>query len=167
LGKIMGKGVVIGKNVKIGAGTVIWNYVVILDNTQIGERCRIGSFTEIGSDVTIGDDTIIQAHCTISHMCKIGSRVFIGPNSSLLNDKFPHSRHIMPLTPCIIEDDVTIGGGVIILPNVTVHSNSIVAAGSIVTKDVPSGYVVKGIPARIYMTIDEYMEKRREFARKH
>ncbi|MEM2779985.1 MAG: DapH/DapD/GlmU-related protein [Candidatus Bathyarchaeia archaeon] len=156
----VGKGVIIGENVQFGKDVTIWNYVVIGDNTRIGDRTRIGSFCDIGRYVVIGENCIIQAHVTISNECQIGDNVFIGPNTSLLNDKFPHSRC---LTPSIIRSNVVIGGCVTILPNVTVYENSVIAAGSVVTKDVPPNTVVKGIPAKPMMTRQEYENKRREF----
>jgi acetyltransferase-like isoleucine patch superfamily enzyme len=156
----MGEGVIIGKNVQFGKNIVIWNYVVIGDNTKIGDETRIGSFCDIGRDVVIGKNCIIQAQVTISNECKLGDNIFIGPNSSLLNDKFPHSRC---LTPSIIKDNVIIGGCVTILPNVTINENSVIAAGSVVTKDVPPETVVKGIPAKPMMTRQEYETKRKEF----
>jgi acetyltransferase-like isoleucine patch superfamily enzyme len=155
-----GKGVIIGEHVQFGKDVVIWNYVVIGDNTRIGDGTRIGSFCDIGKNVIIGKNCIIQAHVTISNECKLGDNVFIGPNSSLLNDKFPHSRC---LTPSIIEDNVVIGGCVTILPNVTISKNSVIAAGSVVTKDVPPETVVKGIPAKLMMTRQEYEIKRKAF----
>ena len=156
----MGEGVIVGRNVQFGRGVVIWNYVVIGDNAKIGDGAKIGSFCDIGKDVVIGSECIVQAHVTISNRCKLGDNVFIGPNSSLLNDKFPHSRC---LTPSIIEDNVVIGGCVTILPYVTVHENSIVAAGSVVTKDVPPNSVVMGVPSKIVMTRQEYETKRKAF----
>jgi acetyltransferase-like isoleucine patch superfamily enzyme len=156
----IGKGVIVGKNVKFGKHVVIWNYVVIGDNTAIGAGTRIGSFCDIGRDVTIGKNCIVQAHVTISNECQLGNNVFIGPNSSLLNDKFPHSKC---LTPSIIEDNVVVGGCVTILPNVTVKKNSAVAAGSVVTKDVPAQTVVVGVPAEKMMARKEYETKRKAF----
>ncbi|MDI6690832.1 MAG: hypothetical protein QME50_03055 [Candidatus Bathyarchaeota archaeon] len=78
----------------------------------------------------------------------------------MLNDKFPHSRC---LTPSIIKSNVVIGGCVTILPNVTVYENSIIAAGSVVTKDVPPMTLVKGVPAKPMMTRQEYENKRKAF----
>ncbi|MEM1540899.1 MAG: DapH/DapD/GlmU-related protein [Candidatus Bathyarchaeia archaeon] len=156
----MGKGVIIGKNVQFGNDVTIWNYVVIGDNTQIGDGTRIGSFCDIGRNVVIGKNCVIQAHVTISNECHIGNNVFIGPNTSLLNDKFPHSKC---LTPSIIKDNVVIGGCVTILPNVTIYENAVIAAGSVVTRDVPPDTVVKGIPARPMMTRQEYENKKEIF----
>jgi len=155
-----GKGVIIGKNVQFGENVVLWNYVVIGDNTKIGDGTRIGSFCDIGKNVTIGRNCIVQAHVTISNECELGDNVFMGPDSSLLNDRFPHSTY---LTPSIIRDNVVIGGCVTILPDVTVSESSIVAAGSVVTKSVPPNTVVKGAPARAMMTRKEYESKRKEF----
>lgn len=156
----IGIGVIVGENVQLGRDVVLWNYVVIGSNTKIGDGTRIGSFCDIGKDVVIGRNCNIQAHVTISNECQIGDNVFIGPNTSILNDKFPHSR--CP-TPSMVRNNVVIGGCVTILPNVTVYENSVVAAGSVVTKDVPPNTVVKGIPAKPIMTRAEYETKRRDF----
>ena len=155
-----GAGVIVGRNVQFGKDVVVWNYVVIGDNTTIGDRTRVGSFCDIGKDAIIGKNCIIQAHVTISNECVLGDNVFVGPNSSLLNDRFPHSTR---LTPSIIKDNVIIGGCVTILPNVTVGEESVVAAGSVVTKNVPPGVVVKGVPAESMMTRKEFEKKRKEY----
>lgn len=155
-----GKAVIIGKDVQFGSGVTVWNYIVIGDNVKIGDGTRIGSFCDIGSGVVIGKKCNIQAHVTISNGCKIGDNVFIAPNSTLLNDKFPLSEC---LTPPVIEDDVVIGGCVVILPNLTIGEGSVIAAGSIVTKDVPPRTVVKGTPSKILMTREEYEAKKKVF----
>jgi UDP-2-acetamido-3-amino-2,3-dideoxy-glucuronate N-acetyltransferase len=155
-----GKGVIIGRNVQFGRGVTVWNYVVINDNAKIGDKTRIGSFCDIGRSVIIGKNCNIQAHVTISNGCRIGNNVFIAPNSTLLNDKFPSSEC---LTPPVIEDDVVIGGCAVILPNLTIGKGSVIAAGSIVTKDVPLRTVVRGTPATALMTREEYEAKKKEF----
>jgi acetyltransferase-like isoleucine patch superfamily enzyme len=155
-----GKDVILGKSVEFGKNVVLWNYVVIGDNTRIGDGTCIGSFCDIGKRVIIGQSCTVQAHVTISNECKLGSHVFIGPNSSLLNDKFPHSQC---LTPSMVEDGVVIGGCVTILPGITVASNSVVAAGSVVTKNVLPETVVMGIPAKLMMTRKDYEAKRKAF----
>jgi len=158
-----GEGVILGKNVQFGKNVVVWNYVIIGDNTRIGDGTRIGSFCDIGKDVVIGKNCTVQAHVTISNKCELADNVFIGPNSSLLNDKFPHSKC---LTPTIIKNDVVVGGCVTLLPNVTVNENSVIAAGSVVTKDVPAGTVVRGAPAESMMTRREYESRRKTFIAK-
>lgn len=159
----LGKGVIIGENVQFGDDVVIWNYVVIGDNTKIGNGTHIGSFCDVGKNVMIGKNCNVQAHVTISNGCRIGNNVFIAPNSSILNDKFPQSE---PITPPIIEDDAIIGGCAVILPNTTIGKRSVVAAGSVVTKDVAPEIVVMGIPAKPMMTREEYEAKEKAFRMK-
>ena len=146
-----GTGIVTGTNVEIGANVAIWNYVVIGDNTKIGDGTLIGSFCDIGKNVVIGKNCNIQAHVTISNGCVLGDNVFIAPNSSLLNDKYPKSSL---LTPPIIKNGAQIGGGVTILPDVTVGEEAVVGGGSVVTKNVAPRTVVAGDPARIVMTLE-------------
>jgi acetyltransferase-like isoleucine patch superfamily enzyme len=159
----LGKGVITGENVSFGKDVIVWNYVVIGDNTRIGDGTRIGSFCDIGRNVRIGSSCVIQAHVTISNECEIGNNVFIGPNTSIFNDKYPYSEY---LTPSIIEDNVIIGGAVIILPDVTIQRNSVIAAGSVVTKNVPADTTVKGLPARKMMSRQKYERKKKDFINK-
>ena len=159
----MGKGVILGKKVLFGEKVIVWNYVVIGDNTRIGDGTRIGSFCDIGKVVSIGKNCNIQTHVTISNGCKIGNNVFIAPNSTLLNDKFPVSER---LAPPIIEDNAIVGGCAVILPGVTIGEYAVVAAGSVVTKDVAAKTVVKGVPANPMMTRKEYEAKKKRYVEK-
>lgn len=159
----MGKGVIVGKKVLFGEKVIVWNYVVIGDNTRIGDGTRIGSFCDIGKVVSIGKNCNIQTHVTISNGCKIGNNVFIAPNSTLLNDKFPVSER---LTPPIIKDNAIVGGCAVILPGVTIGEDAVVAAGSVVTKDVAAKTVVKGVPAKPVMTRKEYEAKKKSYVEK-
>jgi acetyltransferase-like isoleucine patch superfamily enzyme len=155
-----GVGIVTGKNVQVGEGCAIWNYVVIGEGTKIGDGCIIGSFVDLGKDVVLGKNCNIQAHVTISNGCVLGDGVFIAPNSSLLNDKYPKSSY---MTPPVIKDGAAIGGGVTILPNVTVGEKAVVGGGSVVTRNVPAQTVVAGCPAKKVMTLAEFEAKREEF----
>jgi UDP-2-acetamido-3-amino-2,3-dideoxy-glucuronate N-acetyltransferase len=157
-----GRGVIIGANVQWGKDVVVWYYVVVGDNTRIGDGTSVGSFCDIGKNVTIGRNCNIQAHVTISNGCVLGDNVFVAPNRTLLNDKYPKSSL---LTPPVIMDNVIIGGGVTILPNVVLGESSVVGGGSVVTKDVPARSVVMGDPAREIMKLEEYWAKREVFVR--
>lgn len=159
----MGKGVIVGKKVVFGENVVVWNYVVVGDNTRIGDGTRIGSFCDIGKVVSIGKNCNVQTHVTISNGCKIGNNVFIAPNSTLLNDKYPVSER---LTPPIIKDNAIVGGCAVILPGVTIGEDAVVAAGSVVTKDVAAKTVVKGVPAKPVMTRKEYEAKKKGYVEK-
>ena len=155
-----GVGIVTGANVKIGESCAIWNYVVIGDGTKIGDGTIIGSFVDLGKNVALGRNCNIQAHVTISNGCILGDNVFIAPNSSLLNDKYPKSTF---MTPPVIKDGAAIGGGVTILPNVTVGEKAVVGGGSVVAKDVPPNTVVAGCPAKKVMSVEKCEAKREEF----
>jgi UDP-2-acetamido-3-amino-2,3-dideoxy-glucuronate N-acetyltransferase len=155
-----GTGIVTGATVEIGKDVSIWNYVVIGDGTKIGDGTTIGSFVDIGKNVTLGKNCNIQAHVTISNGCVLGDNVFIAPNSSLLNDKYPKSSF---LNPPVIKDGVAIGGGVTILPNVTVGEKAVVGGGSVVAKDVIARTVVAGTPAKFVMNLEQYEAKRNAF----
>lgn len=158
----LGTGVIIGENVCLGKNVTIWNYVVIQENCVIGDNVMISSFCDIGKNVSIGNNTQIQAHCTISNECKIGNRVFIGPNTSLLNDTYPHSNKLRPVEIC---DDVVISGGVVIMPDVIINDRAVVAGAAVVTKDVDVDIVVKssGLPARPFMDRSEFDSKKRRY----
>jgi acetyltransferase-like isoleucine patch superfamily enzyme len=155
-----GVGIVTGAKVKVGANVAIWNYVVIGDNTKIGDGTIIGSFCDIGKNVVIGKNCNIQAHVTISNGCVLGDNVFIAPNSSLLNDKYPKSTF---LSPPIIKDGAVIGGGVTVLPDVTIGEKAVVGGGSVVAKNVPPRTVCMGVPAAVVMSLEEYEAKRDGF----
>ena len=114
----------------------------------------------LAKNVVLGKNCNIQAHVTISNGCVLGDNVFIAPNTSLLNDKYPKSSF---LNPPIIKDGAAIGGGVTILPNVTVGEKSVVGGGSVVAKDVPPKTVVAGTPAKKIMSLEAYEAKRDAF----
>ena len=135
----------------------------IHDSAEIGKGTKIGAFVDIGKNVVIGTDCNIQAHVTISNSVRIGDRVFIGPNTSILNDRYPVSK---VLTPPIIHNDVIIGGFTVILPDISIGEKAVVGAGSVVTKDVPKGSVVYGNPAEHKMSREEYERKKAEWERK-
>jgi acetyltransferase-like isoleucine patch superfamily enzyme len=155
-----GVGIVTGANVEIGADVAIWNYVVIGDGTKIGDGTLIGSFCDIGKNVVIGKRCNIQAHVTISNGVVLGNDVFIAPNTSILNDKYPKSSF---LSPPVIKEGVAIGGGVTVLPDVTVGEKAVIGGGSVVTKNVPPRTVSCGVPAVIIMSLEEYEAKRKSF----
>lgn len=132
----------------------------IHDSAKIGKGTKIGAFVDIGKDVVIGENCNIQAHVTISNGVQIGDRVFIGPNTSILNDRYPVSK---VLAPPIIYNDVVIGGFVVILPNISIGEKAVIGAGSVVTKNVPRGSVVYGNPAEYKMSREEYDNKKAEW----
>jgi UDP-2-acetamido-3-amino-2,3-dideoxy-glucuronate N-acetyltransferase len=140
---------------KIGHGTKIWQFVIILEGATIGENCNINCHTFIENDVVIGNDVTIKSGVYLWDGIFIHDKVFIGPNVTFTNDKYPRSKvYPKEFQRIIIHSGASIGAGAIILGGVTIGMNSIVAAGSIVTKDVPDYSLVKGSPAKIVRWIN-------------
>lgn len=142
---------------KLYPNVVFYGDVSIKDNVTIGDGTRIGEYVVIGANTKIGKNCRILYHVTISKDTLIGNNVFIGPNTTSLNDLYPPSKIS---TAPIIRDNVVIGGGVTIKPNVLIEQNVVVGAGSNVTHSIPANIVVVGNPARKLMTREEYDRKK-------
>ena len=134
---------------KIGKNTNIWQFVVILPGAQIGENCNICSHVFIENDVKIGNNVTIKNGVFLYDGITVEDNVFIGPNATFCNDRYPKSKNKnFKLEPILIKKGASIGANATILPGVTIGENALIAAGSIVTKDVPDGTTVMGHPAR-------------------
>jgi acetyltransferase-like isoleucine patch superfamily enzyme len=117
-------------------------------------------YTNFGRFITIGKNVFINHACTFLDMggITIEDNVLIGPKVNLITENHPikpEDRKSLICKPIVIKRNVWIGAGAIILPGVTVGENSIVAAGSVVTKDVPMNTVVGGVPARIIKVLED------------
>lgn len=142
----------------IGAGTMIWNQAQVREDAHIGNECIIGKDVYIDFSVSIGDRVKIQNGVLIYHGATIESGVFIGPGVLFTNDKKP--RAINPDGTLKGNDDwvvgkihvsygASIGAGAVILPDVTIGRFALIAAGAVVTRDVPDHGLVVGNPARL------------------
>ena len=135
---------------KIGIGTRVWQNTVILKNAIIGKNCNINCNCFIENDVKIGNSTTIKSGSYLWDGASIGNNVFIGPNVTFINDKYPKSKKKPKFfLKTTIEDDASVGAASILMPGITVGRGSIIGAGSLVTKSVPSYTVVAGSPAKI------------------
>jgi acetyltransferase-like isoleucine patch superfamily enzyme len=133
----------------VGVGTKVWHYSCVLADVVLGDSVNIGSGCEIGRGSTIGNRTRIGAHVFLPPNSTVGADVFIGPGVICTDDKHPrcgNSDYIAE--PPIIEDGASVGAGAVLLPGVRIGRNARVAAGSLVTKDVPDDGHVLGFPAR-------------------
>lgn len=146
-------------NVKLGDNVQIYHPdQVNLYGCTIGDNCKIATFVEIQSSVVLGKNCKVEAFAFVCSGVTIGDGVFIGPSVTFTNDLNPRAvdkdmNLLGPdeweITPTIVEDRAAIGAGSTILCGVTLGKNCMVAAGSVVTKDVPPNCLVAGCPARI------------------
>jgi len=137
----------IGKNVKIIEP-------VNLYGCRLGDNCFVGPFVEIQKNVEIGNNTRIQSHSFICEGVKIGNHCFISHGTTFTNDLFdsPNIENWI-IRKTIVGSDVRIGSNVTLLP-VSIGNNSIIGAGSVVTKDIPPNCVVAGNPAKIIKKLE-------------
>ena len=136
--------------------TSVWHGARILADVAIGHNCSIGGGTEIGRGSKVGNYTRIGANCFFPPNSVIGNSVFIGPGVNCADDRHPYVRmqgDDPPYTPepPVIEDGAVIGLGAVLLPGVRIGKNAFVAAGSVVTRDVPDNVTVKGPAAKPYV----------------
>lgn len=140
---------------------------------HIGEGSEIYPYVQFdyGCNTYIGDNCFINFNCVFLDCAeiRIGNNVFIGPNVSLLTPIHPllakerniridedGTRYMIEsAAPITIEDNVWLGGGVTITPGVTIGHDSVIGAGSVVTKDIPPGVVAVGVPCRVIRQITE------------
>lgn len=141
----------------IGEGTRIWHNSQIRDGVEIGDNCIIGRNVYIGSGVRIGRNCKIQNNSLIYEPALIADGVFIGPGVILTNDQYP--RAVNPDLTLKSADDwlsvgvsigtgASIGAGSVCVAPVSIGDWSMIAAGSVVTKNVPNFAIFAGVPAR-------------------
>lgn len=137
------------KDVKIGHGVKIYSFTNLY-GCKIGENTQIGPFVEIQNGVNIGTNCKIGSHTFICTGVIISDRCFIAHGVMFCNDKKPVVNNPnWQIQHILIEDDVSIGSGAVILPGITIHEGVFVGAGAVITKDVPAGTTVVGNPARV------------------
>jgi acetyltransferase-like isoleucine patch superfamily enzyme len=153
----------IALDVKLGQRVRLSRFINLY-GCEIGDDCKIGTFVEIQKNAKIGRRCKISSHTFICEGVTIEDRVFIGHGVVFINDKYPRATTAegslktdldWTVEPIVIKRGASIGSGTTILANITVGENSIVGAGSVVTKDVPPNSIVAGNPARILRRIAE------------
>jgi len=153
------------QRIDLERGSVAWSPCHIGKETRIGENCSIGALVHLGRKVALGNDCRVQGGAYIADGCVVGDRVFLGPNSTLLNDKYPPSGNSNQWQPVQIENGAVIGGGATVIAGCSVGHNAVLGAGSTLTRDLPDNEVWVGNPAVYLMMRNTYDEKQLQLKR--
>ena len=142
-------GAVVFAGTRIGAGAIIGDQAYVRERVQIGERAVIGRATTVENDVTIGDRALIQTSVYVTAFSVVEDDVFLGPCVMTTNDD-TMNRHEpgLRLRGATFRRACRVGGAAVLTPGVEVGEEAFVAAGAVVTKDVPARTRVIGVPAR-------------------
>jgi len=138
---------------QIGTDCQIWRFTNLY-GTEIGDDCMIGSLVEIQEDSMIGDRCRVQSHAFICSLVTLEDDVFVSHGAKFVNDLYPPSGDSDQWEPTVVKSGAAIGTNATVLP-VTIGGNALIAAGAVVTEDVPSNAIVAGNPAEIVGYVDE------------
>lgn len=148
----------IDENVEIGEGTKIWYFCHIQKGAKIGKNCSFGQNVNVSNNVVIGDGCKIQNNVSIYEGVELEDYVFCGPSCVFTNDltpraEYPKGRSKYKRT--VVKRGASIGANATIVCGHTIGKYAMIAAGAVVTKDVPDYALVAGVPAKIVGRVDE------------
>lgn len=150
----------VSEHSKVGQGSKIWMNSQVRENVVIGENCIISKDTYIDIGVEVGDNCKIQNGVSIYHGAVIESDVFIGPNATFTNDKVPRAFNTnWKISKTLVKKGASIGANATVICGVTIGEYAMIAAGSVVTKDVEPYSLVMGNPARHCSYVDKMGNK--------
>lgn len=160
---VVGDDCIVGESSVLYAGTSLGNNVFIGDLASVRERCRFGSYVVVGrgtsveNDTSIGEYTKIQTNVYITAYMTIEDHVFIAPMVTTTNDNFMGrtEKRFKYVKGAHIKRGARVGGNAILLPGITLGEESFIAAGAVVTRDVPACTLVMGAPAKPVKTVPE------------
>lgn len=147
----------VAESARIGEGSSVWHLAQVREAAVLGENCVIGRGAYIGSGVALGDNCKIQNYALVYEPARLEDGVFVGPGAVLTNDHYP--RAIEPDGRIKRADDwdpvgvtclqgASIGARAVCVAPVTIGRWAMVAAGAVVSKNVPDYALVVGVPAR-------------------
>lgn len=140
---------------QIPDNTNVWQFCVVLPHAKIGHNCNICSHCFIENDVIIGDNVTIKSGVQLWDGIRVEDDVFIGPNVTFTNDKYPRSKHYPDsFLKTRIGKGASIGAGSVVLCGIEIEEKAMIGAGSVVTKNVPTGELWVGNPAKYVKKIE-------------
>jgi UDP-2-acetamido-3-amino-2,3-dideoxy-glucuronate N-acetyltransferase len=146
---LIGGNVVIHAGARIGPRARVGDHAQIRDGARIGEAATIGSLSSVDPGVSVGERASIQARCYLSAGTVVEADAFVGPGVTCANDN-TMDRHPpgTELDGPMLRRACRVGAGAVICPGVEIGEEAFVAAGAVVTADVPARAVAMGVPAR-------------------
>ena len=148
-GAVVCAGAIVFAGASLGEGAIVGDQAFVRERAVLGPKTVVGRGSAIDNDVTIGARVKIQSNVYVTAFSVIEDDVFIGPRASTTNDD-TMSRHApdFALRGATLRRACRIGGGAVLVPDVEVGEEAFVAAGAVVTKDVPARAFMVGVPAR-------------------
>lgn len=148
----------IDNSVEIGENTKIWHFCHIQSGAKIGKNCSLGQNVNISNNVIIGNDVKIQNNVSVYEGVEIEDGVFCGPSCVFTNDLTPRARYPKGhenYKHTLIKEGASIGANATIICGNTVGRYAMIAAGAVVTKDIPDYALAVGVPAHVVGTVDK------------
>lgn len=148
----------VDEDVIIGNDTKIWHFCHIQSGARIGNHCSMGQNVNISNNVIIGDGVKIQNNVSVYEGVEVRDNVFLGPSCVFTNDLTPRAQYPKGhdnYKKTIIGEGASVGANATIVCGHNIGRYAMVAAGAVVTKDVPDYALVAGVPARVIGTVDE------------
>lgn len=151
---------IVSPDAEIGNGTKIWVNSQIRENAKIGNNCIISKDTYIDTNTSIGNNCKIQNSVSVYQGVTLEDDIFVGPNACFTNDKVPRAfDENWKITPTLVKKGASIGANSTIVCGITIGEYAMVAAGSVVTKDVDPYSLVMGNPAKHYSYVNKMGNK--------
>ncbi|HXE46103.1 MAG TPA: DapH/DapD/GlmU-related protein [Conexibacter sp.] len=143
----------------IGAGAIVGDQAFVRERSVVGERSVIGRGSVVDNDVTVGARVKVQTNVYLTGFSVVEDDVFVGPCAMTTNDdamgRLNPSPPAPPLRGATLRRACRVGGGAVLTPGVEVGEEAFVAAGAVVTRDVPPRAVVMGVPARVVREVPD------------
>jgi len=155
-GASVGVGAVVFAGARIGAGAILGDQTFIRERSEIGAGSVIGRGSVVDNDVIVGTRVRVQTNVYLTAFSVVEDDVFVGPCAMTTNDD-TMARHgpETPMRGATLRRACRIGGGVVLTPGVDVGEEAFVAAGAVVTRDVPARAVVMGVPATVVREVPD------------